>query len=229
MIILALDCAGANASCALTDGNKLLCETVINGKEKHSVTLLPAIGELFTLTGLDIDNIDLFAVTVGPGSFTGVRIGVAQIKGLMFGKNKPCAAVSTLESLAYNLNGFNGIICPLMDARRGQFYNALFKNGERLCEDRLISAEKLSTELEMIGENAYLIGDGAFLGREIISYKNLEIAPLRLIYTSGYSTAMCALNNYKNGIEIYSDIELSPKYLRLSQAEREREERIKNG
>lgn len=228
MKILAFDCSGAGICAAVTDDEKLLGEAVLQSEVKHSVTLLPAIETLMSSCGVSMADIDVFAVTAGPGSFTGVRIGVSLLKGLAFGSNKPCISVSSLEALAYNLRGLDGVYVPVMDARRGQFYNALFDGEKRLCEDRLITAEKLTEELEELGRIAYLCGDGSDIAQKLVTYGNLKKAPERLTCMSGYSVAMCALNNYKNGVGMYTDTNIKPLYLRKSQAEREREERIKN-
>lgn len=226
MKILAFDCAGSSISCAITEDYNLIGETILHSEKKHSETLLTAIYSLMNNCNVVIDDIALFGITVGPGSFTGVRIGVSLLKGLDFGKNIPCVAVSTLEALAYNLNDFDGLVCPVMDARREQFYNALFKNGKRLCNDRLISSEELLKEIEHYNEMTYFVGDGAYIAKKTIPYKNAAFPLQRLSITSGYSVAVIALNNYLDHKNVFSDIEISPLYLRLSQAERERAQNI---
>ena len=178
------------------------------------------------------DDVDLFACAKGPGSFTGVRIGAATVKGLAFGKDKPSLGVSTLEALAYNLRGFSGILCPVMNARRSQVYNALFRaeNGklQRLCPDRAISLSELSEELAAYGDTpVYLSGDGYDMTRAALTDCNLQETPEELIYQSGYSVAMCALAAYEAG-DRTTDAELVPTYLRLPQAERERLEKERN-
>ena len=149
--ILALDSTADVSSVAVCEGEKLLSEITINTGNTHSQTLLPSVEMALKLAELSVDDVDLFTCSVGPGSFTGVRIGVATVKGLAFGKDKPCVPVSTLDALAYNLRGYNGIICPVMNARRMQVYNALFRceNGilTRLCDDRAISIAELEAEL----------------------------------------------------------------------------------
>ena len=179
---------------------------------------------------MTVDGIDLFASTSGPGSFTGVRIGASTIKGMAFGKGKPCIGVSTLEALAYNLRGFNGILCPVMNARRSQVYNALFRAQDgkltRLCDDRAISLSDLSAELASYGEETvYLSGDGYDMTRAALSDLRLAETPEELIYQSGFSVAMCALRAYEDGVRT-TDTELVPTYLRLPQAERERLEKL---
>ncbi len=230
MKILAVDSSALVAAVALCDDEKLLASFVQNNGNKHSQTLLPMIEQMLFINSTDINDIDLFALSAGPGSFTGVRIGAATIKGLAFGKNKPCVSVSTLQALAENLRGFHGIICPVMNARRSQLYNALFlsdKNGiKRLCDDRLITTEELSNELSVLKENIYFCGDGYELAKGACTLFATEETPEPLRHPSGYSVASCALDAYKNG-DYTSDKKLSPTYLRASQAERELKEKSK--
>lgn len=227
--ILALDSTADVSSVAVCEGEKLLSEITINTGNTHSQTLLPSVEMALKLADLSVDDVDLFTCSVGPGSFTGVRIGVATVKGLAFGKEKPCVPVSTLDALAYNLRGYNGIICPVMNARRMQVYNALFRceNGilTRLCDDRAISIAELEAELLAHGEPIYLCGDGYDI--TVGGMKNVKVEPVpeRQRFQNGYSVAMVALKRYENG-EFVSDAVLAPTYLRPSQAERERQARI---
>lgn len=232
MIVLALDSTAATGAVALCRNEKLIASFTLNTGNTHSETLLPSVEAALTLGGMTADDVDLFACAKGPGSFTGVRIGAATVKGLAFGKDKPCIGVSTLEALAYNLRGFSGIACPVMNARRSQVYNALFRieNGklERLCPDRAISLTELSVELASYGDTPiYLSGDGYDMTREALADCNLCDTPEELIYQSGYSVAMCALAAYEAGVRT-TDTELVPTYLRLPQAERERLEKLKS-
>ena len=234
MYILALDSTALSASVALTDGERLLGEILIENGNTHSETLLPMVEELLRKFSLSPKDIDLFACTAGPGSFTGVRIGVATVKGLAFASGKPCIGVSTLDSLAYNLCGFgagyeNGVIVsPVMNARRAQVYNALFrvKGGipERLTDDRAIAISELETELTAYGDPVYLCGDG--YGVTLNGFRSLTVSetPHRLRMQSGYSTAVAALRLYESGVRT-SDREIVPVYLRPCQAERERMEK----
>lgn len=238
MLILALDSTALVGSVALCreDGH-LLAECTLNTGNTHSETLLPTVEFLLKACGVTADDVDLFACTVGPGSFTGVRIGAATVKGMAFDKNKPCVGVSTLEALATNARAFEGIICPCMNARRQQVYNALFESRGgrmvRLCEDRALSIEELLRELTTYtpDRRIYLVGDGAEL---VMDYDELgERFPAlddrlvlleeRLRNQSGYSVALVALEAYRNG-RFGTDAELSPVYLRPSQAERVRME-----
>ena len=229
MIILALDSTAATGSVALCKDRKLLASITLNTGNTHSETLLPSVETLLKLCGLSVDDVDLFACAKGPGSFTGVRIGASTVKGMAFGKDKPCIGVSTLAALAYNLRGFDGILCPVMNARRSQVYNALFrvKDGkpERLCPDRAISLSDLSAELAAYqDQTVYLSGDGYDMTRAALTDCHLGETPEELIYQNGYSVAMCALAAYESG-DRTTDAELVPTYLRLPQAERERLEK----
>ncbi len=226
MKILALDSTAGTSTVALCENERLIAEFSLNGGNTHSETLLPMIAEMLKSCSLLVKDVDVFTCAAGPGSFTGVRIGAATVKGLAFGSGKPCIGVSTLEALAYNLHGFDGIICPVMNARRGQVYNALFSStGARICDDRALSIEELCTELADKKETVWLCGDGADITFNGFANRvNAKIAPERFKYQSAFSVAQIALAEYKNGART-PDIELSPVYLRLSQAERERLER----
>ncbi len=229
MKILALDSTAEVCTAALCDDKRLIAEITINTGNTHSETLLPAVEQLLKMSGETVDDVDVFACSTGPGSFTGVRIGVATVKGLAYGKNKPCVSVSTLEALAYNLRGFSGIICPVMNARRSQVYNALFecRDGSlvRLCPDRALSIEELDSSLADNALPIYLCGDGYDITADGFKKTKCQDVPHRLRLQSAYSVAMCALEKYASG-DTLSDTELVPIYLRPSQAERERQERL---
>ncbi len=229
MKILALDSTENTAAVAITDGETLIASTVINAGRSHSELLLPSIEHLMKAVGLSFSDIDLFACSSGPGSFTGVRIGVSTIKGLAFGYNKPCIGVSATEALAYSFININGIICPSMDARRSQLYNALFlsENGEikRLTEDRTIPASALAEELKAFDKPIYLLGGGEHIIRKASEGNPfVQVTPEILKRQNGYSVALCALGNYEmaENKEGYTDLALAPTYLRPSQAERMR-------
>jgi len=230
MKILALDSSAITAAVALCEDETLLASFVENNGNTHSQTLLPMIEQMLKINNTDIDEIDLFALSAGPGSFTGVRIGAATIKGLAFGRNKPCVAVSTIAALAENLRFFNGIICPVMNARRSQLYNAVFlsngNNIKRLCADRLITEDDLYLELKNYNDKIYFCGDGYSLIKAACSSIKTENTPEYLIPPSGYSVAVCAIEAYKKG-DFTTDKKLSPVYLRASQAERELAEKNK--
>ena len=233
MLILSFDSTAKAASASLCDGERVLAYTVIDNGLTHSELLLPMAENLLRETGYSFSDIKLFACNVGPGSFTGVRIGVSLVKGLAFAHDIPTVPVSTLESLAENAFPLDGILCPVMDARRGQVYNALFRaeNGAlvRLTPDRAISGEALVHELltEYPGEPVRPMGDGTALFREAALGKILvSPVPELLLRQNAVSTARVALRLYESGSHT-SDSRLSPLYLRLPQAERERLEKEK--
>lgn len=223
MKILALDSTALTATVALCEDEKLLAEYTINNGNTHSETILPMISSMLDLFGCEMSAIDAFACSAGPGSFTGVRIGAATLKGLAFDRQKPCVGVSTLEALAYNVKGCGKIICAVMNARRGQVYNALFSSdGERLCDDRALSIEELAAELVEKNAEVVVCGDGTDITLDGFGGRvKATAAPNRLVCQSAYSVAQVALRNIREGKEV-TDVELTPVYLRLSQAERER-------
>ncbi len=231
MKILALDSTALTASVALCEDERLLGEYTIQNGNTHSETLLPMIESLLGFFSLKADDIDLFAAATGPGSFTGVRIGAATIKGLAFDTNKPCMGVSALESLAYNLNLTDGLICPVMNARRAQVYTALFRcqNGclERLMPDSAIAITELDARLKDYDEPIRLCGDGYDITTQGLTH-SLYSTPERLRHQSAYSVAQVARRLYANG-HVTTDSEMVPTYLRPSQAERERAEREGRG
>lgn len=226
MKILSVDTSATAASVALSEEDKLIGEFFINTSLTHSQTLIPMIEQLLKNTKTEYTEISCIAVNSGPGSFTGVRIGVAAVKGLAFANNTPCISVSTLCSMAYNMLGRNCTVCAVMDARCSQVYNALFKvnNGivTRICDDRAMSMADLKSELSRIDDNIVLVGDGAniffnFINNELC---NIELAPVNLRYQRASSTALAAFEEYKNGNTLTAE-ELMPAYLRLPQAQRE--------
>ena len=226
MKIFACDSTAKTASVALCEDKILLAEFTQNGGNTHSETLLPMTEVLLNSMKTDIDEIDVFAVSEGPGSFTGVRIGTATVKGFAHRKDKPCIGVSTLEALARNLAfGENKIIVPVMDARRGQFYTAKFefKNGalERIEDDSAKSFEELRAEIEALGRRVYLCGDGYAPARKLLGDELSFETPEKLRYQSAYSVAQIAYEKYLAGDRTSAE-ELRPTYLRLPQAERDR-------
>lgn len=227
--ILALDSTAEVSTVAVCKGEKLLSEITINTGNTHSQTLLPAVEQALKMSELTVNDIDVFACSTGPGSFTGVRIGVATVKGIAYGKNKPCISVSTLEALAYNLSGFDGVICPVMNARRSQVYNALFecKGGMlvRICADRAVSISELDDELSQNKSPIYLCGDGYDITQKGFVQTKAYLVPVRYRYQSAYSVAQIALEKFEHN-EYLTDVELAPIYLRPSQAERERQAKL---
>lgn len=227
MKILAIDTTASPVSAALTDDGFLCGEFFLNIKTTHSQTLMPLVDALLKGTNTKLENIDLFAVNSGPGSFTGVRIGVSTIKGITMPLKKPCASVSTLEAMALQLPYREGIICSVMDARCSQVYNAMFRAGEdypeRITPDRAMSIELLGEELRNYSDNTvYLVGDGASVCYDALSarYENLCLVPINIRFQHAYGTAAAAQRLAEKGELCLSD-ELLPGYLRLPQAQRE--------
>ncbi|MBQ9112227.1 MAG: tRNA (adenosine(37)-N6)-threonylcarbamoyltransferase complex dimerization subunit type 1 TsaB [Clostridia bacterium] len=229
---MALDSSATVAAVALCEDERLLAEYTVNNGNTHSETLLPMVESLLGHFSLTARDIDLFAVSSGPGSFTGVRIGAATVKGLAFGMNKPCVGVSTLEALAYNLSGFGGLICPVMNARRSQVYTALFRSDgktlTRLMPDSAIAISELDDILcTYVGETVMLCGDGYDITKEGLKKTAVADTPERLRYQSAYSVAAVAHKEFLSGNAV-SDSELKVNYLRPSQAERELMNKNKN-
>lgn len=227
MLILAIDTSANTATCALSRDGRLLSLYTVNGLLTHSETMLPMIENMLSKSALTIDDVDAFAVSEGPGSFTGVRIGVSLIKGLAFDKNKPCIGVSTLEALAKNLDGIGGFVVPVMDARRSQVYTAVFKDGERVTEDMLVPVSELHEKLNELGVSEIrLCGDGFDVAKKYFDGTDITIldTPALLVPQNAFSVALVAQTHIP---EQKSDRELAARYLRASQAEREREEKLK--
>ena len=232
MKILALDSTAKIASCAVLEDKRLLSLFNIDNGLTQSELLLPMIEASLENLGLKISDIRMLAVTVGPGSFTGVRIGTATVKGLAFGRDIPCAPVSTLEALAYNLIGCEGIVVSAMDARRAQVYTAIFhaRNGEieRLSDDAALPIDTLADMLKKYdGERIYIVGDGYSIAHSRLSELGikLECTPPLLTGQSAYSVGLVGLKMHSNG-ECVTDMQITPTYLRLPQAERERLSKI---
>lgn len=227
MKILAIDSSSITASVAILEDNKIISEFFINAGLTHSQTLAPMIEFALINSDIKISDIDFFAVTVGPGSFTGLRIGLATIKGMTLALDKPCVGISSLLAAAYNLKDYNGIVCACMDARREQVYNAIFKvdNGqfERIAEDRAISIQELENELLKYSENIKLVGDGAEMCYNIMldnkKVRNIELALENQRYIRGSMVGIAFLETYNCG-KISNAVDISLNYLRLSQAER---------
>jgi tRNA threonylcarbamoyladenosine biosynthesis protein TsaB len=231
MKILAFDGTAKAATVAVTDGERALGYYTIDNGLTQSELLLPMAENLLKSLNLSFSDVELYATSVGPGSFTGVRIGVSLVKGLAFGRDIPCVGVSTLEALAENMRGIKGIILPCMDARRNQVYSATFiSDGEkltRLTEDRAIALSDLAEELRQYeGESIYVTGDGYSVAHRALSKAEIKLmnTPELLILQNAVSVARVAERMYENG-EAVSDSALSPVYLRMPQAERERLER----
>lgn len=234
MKILAFDSSTRVAAVAVAEDEKILSSFTVDSGLTQSELLLPLARRALEAAHLSFEDVELFAVTVGPGSFTGVRIGTSLVKGLAFGKNIPCAPLSLMEVLADNLFPLDGIYCPVCDARRGQVYNALFcaKDGVlcRLTPDRLIPARELLLELEAQYKDTPIrvCGDAteAFwhLAAEVAPHLPLPKTPPSLLLSDGGAVARRGLACYRRG-EAVDDLSLAPVYLRPCQAERERLEK----
>lgn len=228
MKLLALDTSSLAASCAIWAGGRLAGEYFINAGLTHSQTVMPMVEALLQTTGIPIDEISGFAVSAGPGSFTGLRIGMAAVKGMAAGTGKPCFPVSTLMGLAQNVVFAPGYIAPVMDARRSQVYTALFfSNGQALSRvqpDEAVPIEALRARFAALDAPVALVGDGAALCIEALgqSLPALRLCPEGLRHQRASSIAQLA----KEGSAVSAE-ELAPVYLRLPQAERERLEKEK--
>ena len=235
MKILGVDSSATAASAAVLSDGKLLSVTFSNTGLTHSQTLLPMIDNTLKTAGLTVNDIDCFAVTNGPGSFTGVRIGVSAVKGLSQPLNKCCLAISTLEAIAKPLENSGVYAVAVMDARCNQVYTAQFdcENGfSRVTDDDALSIEVLAEQLNSIDKRKVLIGDGALLCFNKMNdvVKNIELAPLNIRYQSASSVALIAYDNYMSSGEscLVDPNLLVPNYLRLSQAERELKKKQEN-
>ena len=232
MLILAFETSAKAAGVALLDDKKLLGESYQNTGLTHSQTLLPMAQELLKSCGFGPKDVTHLAVAAGPGSFTGIRIGVAAAKGFAWGASLPCYGVSTLEAMAAQLGAWQGYVCPVMDARRSQVYNALFRmecgKCTRIREDRAISLQDLGAELRNLSEPIFLVGDGSNLCYNALleSVPTLVLPAEHRMHQRAAGVALVAREKILRGEE-GNAAALTPNYLRLSQAERERLEKQK--
>ena len=232
MRILAFETSAKAASVALTDGPALLAESYQNTGMTHSQTLMVMAEDLLKQCGLTPADVQAVAVAAGPGSFTGVRIGVAAAKGFAWGGQLPCYGISTLEAMAESLGVFQGYVCPVMDARRSQVYNALFYVNQgavtRLTPDRAIALEELKQELKALSEPIFLVGDGSRLCFNALSgdVPLLVLPAEHRMHQRAVGVALLAHRKAEAGIP-GDGAALTPNYLRLSQAEREKLEKQK--
>ena len=227
MLILAFETSAKAGSVALHDGFSLLGESYCNTGLTHSQTIMTMAEDLLKTCGFTARDVEAVAVAAGPGSFTGVRIGVAAAKGFAWGGELPCYGVSTLEAMALALGAYEGYVCPVMDARRSQVYNALFRaeNGrlQRLCEDRAIALSQLEEELKALDGPVFLVGDGSNLTFNTLKPQipGLVLPPEHRMHQRASCVAIAAARMIARG-EAGDGAALTPNYLRLSQAERER-------
>lgn len=253
MRILALDSSGLVASVAIVEEEQTIAEYTVNYKKTHSQTLLPMLDEIVKMTELDMDALDAIAVSGGPGSFTGLRIGSATAKGLGLALGKPLVHVPTLDALAFNLCGNRGVICPIMDARRQQVYTGLYdfiyaENALPVQETDMIGkamptrlrvreaqmaigVEELIIKLNGLGQAVIFLGDGVPVYKELLGAKltvPYSFAPAHMNRQRAASVGVLGIRYYREGKTVTA-AEHKPEYLRVSQAERERREREKNG
>ena len=223
MKILAIDTSGASLSVAVLEDEKVISDFYINTGLTHSETLAPLIDLAIKNSKINVSDIDLFAATVGPGSFTGLRIGIATVKAMALVTEKNCVAVSTLEAFAYACKDFEGYICSCIDARHGEVYNAIFKSESgilrRVTEDRAISIENLKNELKKLKCKIKLVGDCCKICYNEFLGENIEISLGYSRHIDAKSVGYIAFEKYHNDKAISPD-QLNPKYLKLSQAER---------
>ena len=227
MKILALETSAKAVSVAVAEDGKILCSRFANDGQTHSVTMMPMLDEMLHVSGMTLDDMEAIAVSHGPGSFTGLRIGVSAAKGLAWAKGLPCCGVSTLEAMAENGRHFEGLVIGAMDARRDQIYNALFlcRGGkmERLTPDRAIGLNELLAEIKNRPEAKLVVGDGAELCYNYLTENGVLCQRLPgdqgLQSAEGVGKVACAMAAQG---QLVSPQQLNPVYLRLSQAERER-------
>ena len=227
MLILALETSAKSVSAAVVKDGVPLAYSYQNAGLTHSRTLMPLVDSMLQNSGLQLSDMDLLAVSNGPGSFTGLRIGVSALKGLAWAAEKPCVGVSTLEAMAQNLRHTEGVIVCAMDARRNQIYNALFRADKgrltRLAPDRAIGLDQLTRELRNMADPLLVVGDGAQLCSDYLQQQGIScaIAPAHLVMQNAVGVALAAGQLAQAG-QITDAQGLGLVYLRLSQAERER-------
>ncbi len=231
MNVLAIDSSGLAASAALVSDDKVLGEFFLNCKMTHSVTLMPMVENMLEMIDFDKDNIDVLAITSGPGSFTGLRIGMACIKGLAKALGKPVAPVPTLDVVAFNGILSDKLIVPVMDARRDRVYYSIYtsdgKSLERLCDYGCEPIEEVVGQVRKISGEAVFFGDGAEVYRKEIENAGFEISPISSRLQRASGAGLMAMEMAKEG-RLVSGSEAELIYLRKPQAEREREERLES-
>lgn len=229
MKILSLECSATPCSAAVIEDGRVLASGFVNVKMTHSQTLMPMVESVLSSALIDIDDIDGFAISAGPGSFTGVRIGISAVKGMAAAKKIPCVGVSTLMAMAYNYSDTDCIICAVMDARCNQVYNAIFEISggviTRLCDDRALLCSELSQEIEKISQTSekpiIIVGDGTEVFYPFAqNFLKVQKAAEPRKYQNAIGVGFAALADFENGNTLRPE-ELLPVYLRLPQAERE--------
>lgn len=230
MIVLAVDSSSKVATVALMKDDKLLGEITLNDKKEHSVVLMTIIEDLLKFNNLTIDDIDGYVVSKGPGSFTGLRIGMATVKGLSFGSGKPYVSISSLDALAFSVANFDGLICPIMDALRNSVYTSLYKscNGslEKLMDYSALDMDELIEMIKSKGEKVIFIGDGLDKYKDYLieNCPNCYFPPNHLNLVRASSLGEIGSKLLKDGQ--FDDPNSTPFYLKKPQAEREYEQRM---
>lgn len=230
MKILGIESAALTASVAIVEDDGLLAEYSVNHKKTHSQTLLPMIDEIVKMTDTDLNTLDAIAISGGPGSFTGLRIGSATAKGLGLALNVPLVHVPTVDAMAYMMYGYNGLICPVLDARRGQVYGGLyhFKNEFEVVKPQCaIDLKEFIEKINLLGEQVVFLGDGVPVGKTIIE-ENIKVpfkfAPAHVNRQRGAAVALLGQKYFAEG-RVTRACDEAPEYLRVSQAEREMAEK----
>ena len=233
MKLLALECSAAPASAAVLEDGEIVASAFVNVKQTHSRTLLPMVEAMLRDADLTMSDIGGIAVSAGPGSFTGVRIGISAAKGLAAPGDLPCAGVSTLLAMAHNISLEGALVCAVMDARCEQVYNALFEiqNGRvaRLCEDRALSCKDLAENVKKMSQNGtkrvIIVGDGCKVFLPYVQdLPGTALAPVRDRFQNAVSVGLAATPMFESGQAVPPE-RLLPIYLRLPQAERELKKR----
>lgn len=236
MKILAVESSANVASVAILEEEVLIAEYTVNHKKTHSQTLMPMLDEIVSMTELELEGIDAFAIAGGPGSFTGLRIGSATVKGLAMGCDKPVISVPTVDAMAYSMYGYTGVICPMMDARRAQVYSGLYSFDEEgdfqvLKQQSALPVEDIIEEINRLGRTVILLGDGVPVNKdklqELIAVPYI-FAPACANRQRAAAVGQLAMDYFKKGKTV-SATEHVPEYLRVSQAERERAEKEGKG
>lgn len=231
MLVLSVDSSYSTATCALIKDDKILAEINLNDKKQHSVILMRLIDSILKEYEIDINDIDAFIISRGPGSFTGLRIGIATLKGLAFASKKPLISVSTLDALAYNSISFQGIICPIMDALRDNIYTCLYKNENNnltpLIKEQCLNINELVTILKEQTLPIIFVGDGVAKHKEFLqeNIPNSFFAPNHSNFPKASSVGELGIKKINDGV-IENIDSINPIYLRKSQAEREYEKRM---
>lgn len=230
MIVLSMDSSSLVTTVALLKDEHILGEFTINFKREHSVILMEKVEELLKDCEVDINDVDGFVVSKGPGSFTGLRIGMATVKGLSMGSNKPYVSISSLDALAYSLLNFDGLICPIMDALRDSVFTCIYKNIDgkltKVIDYSALSLEELATELNSLGEKVIFTGDGVYKHKDYLlaNIPKAIFAPNHLSIIKASSLGELGMIELKNGN--FDDKNSAPLYLKKPQAVRELEQRL---